>query len=431
MTVLLAADPGQVRRAASALDTVADQAAGLGRQLVRQRPPCWRSPSSRDYVAQLHQLGQRVERVVSSHTSAAEVLAAYARTLEEAQEWARHAEALHQEGARRSAEWTARAAIGPDPGWALQSAAARTRREAADLERAAGARAAARLRELAAAAPEQSLASKVLRPMEDVVVTTVSGLRDAPAGLASLGGAAWSAVPFVHGAQEQREGRAALADAAKVWEAWLEAGRDAAAGRPGLAAGALVPLLVTRQPRRIKSGGDQGFLDGIDEGRLTINDVDEAWEQAHAAKALQDRIVALRAVPLPGVQALLAGEADLAHHEARGGHTILKHVGKRIEVLQARLELEAPGEPLAQRSTFPDLATAQELVRRALLANRPKIHSLVDGPKATSRTLKFPLDEPVGTVLRQDGSVVPGRSVVVVLRKKGGEVFIETAWVEA
>lgn len=47
-----------------------------------------------------------------------------------------------------------------------------------------------------------------------------------------------------------------------------------------------------------------------------------------------------------------------------------------------------------------------------------------------SKRLRLPLDEPVGTVLAQDGTVSSGRSVVVMLRKEKGEVYVETAWLE-
>jgi uncharacterized protein YukE len=429
VSALLKADPQAVRQAAAALDGTAEEAAQLGRQLDRQRPTCWRSPSSRDYVGQLARLEQRVGRLVRSHDTAAAVLTGYAAALEEAQDRARYARALQEEGQRRSAEWGAQQAVGPDPGWPLVQAAQRTLHDAELLEQEAGRRAAERLRELSAAAPSQSRMSKALRPLDDLIASTVDGLRETPAGLAALGGAAWSAVPVVHGEREQREGRRTLLEAAKIWEAWVEAGHEAVNGRPGLAAGMVLTERLA-SPRRVKQHPKDPYLNGIEEGRLTVNDVDDAWVQAHAAKALHDRIASLRKVPLPGLQALLKGEADLEHHEARGGHTIQRHVAKSIEALQARLDLETNGKPGAHRSTFPDLATAQDLVRRALLENGPKIHGLHDSPKAVSKRLRLPLGEPVGTVLHQDGSVTSGTTVVVVLKKGHGELYVETAWLE-
>lgn len=424
MTALLTAEPAEVRQAPRALAGTAEEADALGRQLDRQRPPCWRSPSSRDYVGQLTRLARDLDAVGRSHAEAAEVLATYVRTLEEAQERARYAERLAAQGAERSAGWAAQRAVGPDPGGALSDAARRTLHEAEALERAAAQRAAARLRELAAAAPAQGWTSKVLRPLEDAAVTAVNGWRGAPDAAAALAGAAWSAGPWTDDEGEQREGRAALAEAARVWEGWLDAGRDAVNGRPGLALGALAG---GRLPR-IKNGGDGGFLDGVDEDLLTIKDVGDAWDQAHAAKALQDRIVSLRDVPLPGVEALLRGEVDLAHHEARKGHTILKHVGKRLEVLQARLDLETDGDPRAFRSTFPDLATAEDLVRRALLDNARSIRRLHLRPDKDTSAFTLHLNEPLGTVMRADGSVTEGRSVRVVLAKESGEIRVDTAY---
>jgi len=426
VTALLSAVPEDVRRAALALDATADEAEALGRQLDRQRPPCWRSPSRRDYIGQLTRLTRDVGAIGRSHGEAAQVLTSYAQTLAEAQERARYAERLAAEAADRSAAWAAQRAVGPDPGWAVLQTARRTLQEAEALERAAAQRAAARLRELAAGAPEQSWTSKVLRPVEDVAVTAVQGVRDAPGAVAALGDAAWSTVPWGHDRDEQREGRATLTEAAQVWKSWLEAGRDAVNGRPGLAVGAFA---VGRLPR-IKKGGDRGFLDGVDEDLLTIKDVGEAWEQAYAAKALQDRIVSLRGVPLPGVEALLRGEVDLAHHEARGGHTVLKHVGKRIEVLRARLDVETDGDPNAFRSTFPDLATAEELVRQALLDKPHLIQRLHRSTTKRSSELEFHLPDPVGTVMRADGSITSGRSVLVLLKKERGEIRVHTAYLK-
>lgn len=73
----------------------------------------------------------------------------------------------------------------------MLAAAERTARAAEQWEHAAAVRAAAQLRELAAAAPEQGWTSKALRPLEDVGLTTVDGLRKAPGDVAALAGAAW------------------------------------------------------------------------------------------------------------------------------------------------------------------------------------------------------------------------------------------------
>lgn len=436
MTALLEADPVAVRRAAAALDGTAEEASRLGRQLDRQRPPCWRSPSNRDYVTQLSALGGRVDRIVRSHDEAAEVLAAYARVLEEAQDRARYARSLHEEGARRSAQWAAQAAAGPDPGWALTSAAERTQQEATTLERAAAVRTAGRLRELAASAPEQDLTSKVLRPLEDVAVTTVEGVRGAPAGFAALTGAAWSAVPGFHGESEQREGRATLAATARFWEGWVEAARDAAAGRPGLAAGAFAGGLPKRistiapDPSREKVGG---FLAGIKEGRLTVDDIDEAWDQAHAARSLQDRILEMRARPLPDIEQLVTRPVDLALHERSGSHTILKHVGASIEMLRARIALEgSPARPVrTPRTTFPDLATAEELVGQALAEHADLLRDWA--ADASSKTIDLPstaLPSPVGTVVHPGGPITTGTQVNVTLVKDGDGFRILTAFID-
>jgi hypothetical protein len=270
--------------------------------------------------------------------------------------------------------------------------------------------------------------------VEDAVTTAVDGVTGLPGALLGEARLAWSLVPGVHGATEQRAGRHALLESAQVWRAWLEAVRDAREGRPGLAVGALAggglgPVVrALPHPPRIKSTKDP-FLNGVEEGRLTVDDLDAAWDQAHAARALQERVLALRRVPLPGVEALLAGPVNLAHHEAHRGHTIQRHVAVRLETLRVRLDLEAAGEPTATRSSFPDLDTAEELVRRVLVARANRVRGLLASPIAGRRVLRLPV-EPVGTVLRQDGTIVAGREVVVVLVERDGELRVQTAYLE-
>lgn len=441
MTALLQAEPRDVRLAAGALDRVADDASFLVRQVRTAEPPCWNAPSHRDYTGQLTDLTRRVERVATAHDEAAEVLRTYVRALEEAQERARYARAEAAEGRQQLAEAVARpgpAQVGPHPAEAQVQVAAQTLADAEEHERAAGAVAAARLRELAERAPAQGWTSKTVRLVEDAGVTAVSNLRDLPGSTFRAVETFWSALPFVNGEREQEEAREALQEASQFWLGWLEMARDVQEGRPGKVAGEVLlgGGLVTRvnrafpDPERIKRGGYGGFLDGIAEGVLTVDDFAEAWDQAHAAKTLNDRIVRLRETPLPGIEALIAGEVDLVHHEGRGGHTIQKHVGKSPDLLRERIRLESkPGRPVS-RSTFPDASTAEVLVRRVLAAHADFLRDFEAGDLDSAR-LVLPIDEAVGTVMRSDGSLTSGHEVRIIVRKTPeGQVFVYTAWLE-
>jgi filamentous hemagglutinin len=60
---------------------------------------------------------------------------------------------------------------------------------------------------------------------------------------------------------------------------------------------------------------------------------------------------------------------DLASHEARGGHTIARHVGKSIPELRERIDSGA----VVRASSFPDIATAERAIADAFEACRDEI----------------------------------------------------------
>jgi hypothetical protein len=103
---------------------------------------------------------------------------------------------------------------------------------------------------------------------------------------------------------------------------------------------------------------------------------------------------------------------SLEAHEGRGGHTIERHVGRTPEQLRMRLEAEDKREV----STFPDLATAERLIARALFERRRDVNAWLEAGARGDTSVTWRGADVAGRVLRDGaGSPVPGRTVHVVL----------------
>lgn len=76
-----------------------------------------------------------------------------------------------------------------------------------------------------------------------------------------------------------------------------------------------------------------------------------------------------RDTPSQGVPAVEAPRRDLAWDEARGGHTLARHVGLSDTDLRARLA----AEDISAASTFVDRETAERVVAGALEASRTRV----------------------------------------------------------
>ena len=445
MSALLQADVLDIRRAAAVLAVVDDEAAALAERLRRQPLVCWASPSGRDYRVQLEQLAGRLSALSRAHEQAGQVVLAYVVVLAEAQQQAARGAALQTVGAERSRAWcattvssgavgaepgaTARVSVsGPDLGAAQVLAGQRAVAEAELQERFAAAQAAALLRQIAGSAPSVSRLDRGVQVADDVIRTAVGGVTGAPGALGALGRAAWGALPH-QDREQQRAGRAVLKDAAQVWEQippWWE---DLTGGRPGLAMGAVVfgPRQLIDGPQKL-----DGYLAGAHEHDLRITDVEDAWVQALAARALEERILALRALPPMAMDELIRSDVELARHEGgpTGGHAIERHVAVRHDTLEGRLMIERTGAD-PRRSTFPDLATAELLIGVALRSQARELRSFASSRARVLNLRSVTLPAPTGSVVRPDGPPRPGRFVnVTVVRRPDGGFGILTAFVD-
>ena len=124
-----------------------------------------------------------------------------------------------------------------------------------------------------------------------------------------------------------------------------------------------------------------------------------------------------------------AQQYDLSRDEARGGHTLRKHVGRTDDELRQRLARE---RDISAASTWTDGATAEETVAAALRAERGKIQNWQRrGERRPNLALHFDAGHPIGrSLVRGATEVVPCTEAVIVLRADGEEFYVLTTYPE-
>jgi hypothetical protein len=130
------------------------------------------------------------------------------------------------------------------------------------------------------------------------------------------------------------------------------------------------------------------------------------------------------APPSPATAPAATEGYDLGRDEARGGHTLARHVGKTDADLRERLRREQ----ISAASTYTDRATAERVVARALTRQRAKVDQwLARQGSRPNLALDYRGDprEPIGrSITRRNPQPVPCTNAVVVLRSSGGRGFI-------
>ena len=115
---------------------------------------------------------------------------------------------------------------------------------------------------------------------------------------------------------------------------------------------------------------------------------------------------------------------DLARDEARGGHTLARHVGRTDAQLRERLQREQ----ISAASTYPDRATAERVVARTLAQQRSRVDQwLARKGSRPNLALDYRGDrkETIGRSLtRRTPQTIPCSDAVVVLRWDGNRGFI-------
>jgi hypothetical protein len=120
--------------------------------------------------------------------------------------------------------------------------------------------------------------------------------------------------------------------------------------------------------------------------------------------------------PLGGLASVHAAY-NLRRDEARGGHTIGRHVGKSDEELRARLEREPR---IRAASTYKDLATAERVVAETLAHGGERLATwlLREGPRP-NLVLSYDGNprRPIGRSLRRgERKSVKAHDAIVVLK---------------
>jgi hypothetical protein len=141
-----------------------------------------------------------------------------------------------------------------------------------------------------------------------------------------------------------------------------------------------------------------------------------------------------RAAPPEGdADAETSPKRDLSIDERRGGHTLSRHVGRTDAELSERLRRE---RDISAASTYPDRATAERVVGRALATSRDRVASW--SHRSGSRpnlVLHYASGKaaPTGRVLtRRGGEPRPADGALVVLRwdERGRNWFVLTSYPE-
>lgn len=123
-----------------------------------------------------------------------------------------------------------------------------------------------------------------------------------------------------------------------------------------------------------------------------------------------------RVAPAPVEHAVLdAGNRyDLQRDEARGGHTLERHVGKSDDELRHRLQ----NESISADSTYADRSTAEMSVAAAIRENGRKVDNWLHRPGGHSNlVLDYDSSTPLGRSMRlSDAQSFPCSHAVVVLK---------------
>jgi len=117
-----------------------------------------------------------------------------------------------------------------------------------------------------------------------------------------------------------------------------------------------------------------------------------------------------------------AARYDLARDEARGGHTLDKHVGRSDQELRERLDTE---RNISAASTWTNREIAEETVGQALRADHDKIARWEErGYRRPNLALYFDAGRVVGKTMRHgDESSSPATQAVIVLKADGPDSF--------
>jgi hypothetical protein len=164
------------------------------------------------------------------------------------------------------------------------------------------------------------------------------------------------------------------------------------------------------------------------------------WTMAVWFLAVLFWVTGCSAPPDPGLPAIPRGETpsaakntpngsrddaaryDLARDEARGGHTLEKHVGRSDRELRERLDQE---RNISAASTWTNREVAEETMAQALRAQHNKIVRWEErGYPRPNLALHFDAGRVIGRIMRRgDETSSPATQAVIVLKADGPDSF--------
>ncbi len=182
-----------------------------------------------------------------------------------------------------------------------------------------------------------------------------------------------------------------------------------------------------RETRTLTSEGTAALAAALGVGEADARKIGEDVDLA-VPIVLSLGLGALRVAAVRGGRIVLA-EHEAASLRAVGGHTLLKHVAQTDAQLAARL---AARKGIAAASTFTSLKEAEDAVSAVMRTQRSAIVAWAKTPGSLKEEFTLVTPKGVGRVLLRGASApVPGRAVLVVLKKQafnGKLYYILTAF---
>lgn len=432
--------PDELLRAGAVLAMSGEQAERAaatcrGASVVR-----WEGPPSERYQQQLHGVVGGLGRVADALTEAGDAVLRYARAVADARDLALRARAAEEEADALALERTMLAGIpAPVADESVPRQRAAVLRARADQAHAlAASQCAAVLRRLADEAPHaRGLGTR--HAVAGFADGFLGGLRGIPALVEDVA----QALTGDDGAAHR------LVGAAKGMLPWTQAEDLLHLLREhdyGELAGSLSSVLVLRGRSGLaveRYGAHdalhEAVLWGVRRGGARGASLEEirAWVAHHAQAEFLQELLRLEREPLPSLERLVSDPVDLVLHEAHGGHTLLRHIGRDVDYLRERQRLEEGPHGRVPKSSFFDIDEAERVVTSALKSIRPGGAAwqgieawLADGTSGPY-VIRTSLQEPAGLLLDSQGRLSePSHSMVLLQKRKDGSVYINTAYVD-
>jgi hypothetical protein len=442
--------PEDFSRAGAIFGQVAERLTGTIAQAHRSAEVDWVGPPGQAYRHDLDQLVADLRRIQRAYDSACDALVAYSRSLVQVRDLAVRSASLAAQAASLEQQRMIDAAYLPiviHPMTAEQERLqlqSRLLSEAADrVEYSASTSLAIQLRDLADDAPRLSGWQSANRSLGSFG----TGVGQQIAGGLSLAANAYLGIPGVGDSASREAAREALKqEALAMVQPWLGIEallRQLGDGQFAKVTGTLSAGLVLRKLGPVSKKNEFfGTHDDLPRDVLrSMYDLGHGpdlaatslWLEQHAQREFVVELERLQKLPLPGVEELIAQGGNLLLQEGRGGHTLLKHVGRDLDFLirrQAR-EPDRLGHTVA-KSSFVDLHAAQTAVAHVLADRAAELRKWAALSTPAPLRLDGPLGQPAGLVLNIRGQAVAAtRGIVVLVRNHDGSIRIATAYLEA